>query len=366
MRDALLFVISPAKALDMDAKDQGFLSTSATAAPELVAEMKKKSAADLQALSDLSGPLGELNKKRWAEWESAAEKQCVLAMDGPAFKGLKGGTMDKGQQEYLQAHLRVLSGLYGTLRPFDLIRPYRLEMGTQLATKKGKNLYQFWGDRIGSNLKEALAALPAKKKVLVNCASQEYFKSVALPALGAGDMHTSKKGGAKVVTCEFPGPAVHAKKARGMIVRYATLHKVDTVDQLKGFQGYGDDGYRFSKERSNDTKLVFLRQGKGEAEGAESAAKRKRVSGGEPVAKAPKKGTGTPAKKASPAKAKTPEKKSPDNSRAATLSKYVFQAPPAKTSPGTPAKSPGSAKKTPGSKKSPAVTPKPRVRTLSS
>eukprot|EP01065_Artemidia_motanka_P046820 TRINITY_DN7186_c0_g1_i1.p1 TRINITY_DN7186_c0_g1~~TRINITY_DN7186_c0_g1_i1.p1 ORF type:complete len:350 (+),score=128.92 TRINITY_DN7186_c0_g1_i1:74-1051(+) len=308
MPASLLFVLSPAKALDMDPAPDGTLQSEprrGKECAELVSVMKKKSAAELRSMSGLSGPLGDLNRKRWQQWDSAEAKQACLAFDGPAFRGLGAKDFTKDQQEYLQKHLRILSGLYGTLRPYDAIKPYRLEMGTKVATKAGRDLYSFWGDSISKSITEELASMKHHPRVLVSCASQEYFRSVQQPALGKG---------VSVVTCEFPGAAVYAKKARGMMVRYAALNNVTSVEGLKGFRGYGDDGYVFSKAQSNDSKLVFLRQGKGEGgekqkKGGQQSEKPKPAAkkSAKPPPKAAAKRKASPPKAAAKRKASSPK-----------------------------------------------------------
>lgn len=278
MPDALLFVLSPAKALDMGPSSAGTtLSTQPRMerdGQELVKLMQQKSAADLCKLSGLSSALGELNRGRWKGWETQPRKQACTAFDGPAYRGLRAETFSAAQQAWAQGHVRLLSGLYGALRPYDAIRPYRLEMGTKLRNSRGADLYGWWGDQIAKALTADLVALKQQgRKVVVNCASQEYFKAVRVKGLGAG---------VDVVTCDFPGPSVFAKRARGMMVRYAVQTGATSVEALKGFRGYGDDGYAFSAAKSSATKLVFIRGGKGAPDGAPPkgapAAERKKGS----------------------------------------------------------------------------------------
>ncbi|CAE8594909.1 unnamed protein product, partial [Polarella glacialis] len=173
-----------------------------------------------------------------------------LAFDGPAYRGLRANDFKEADRSVAQGCIRILCGLYGVLRPFDLIRPYRLEMGTKIKTLRGNSLYDFWGDDISVSLAQDLKA--AKPKILVNCASQEYWKSIRTAKLPTG---------VRVVTCDFPGPSVFAKKARGMMCRHIVTNRVTTVDGLKNFNGDGEDRFAFSPGKSSADKLVFLRTG---------------------------------------------------------------------------------------------------------
>jgi cytoplasmic iron level regulating protein YaaA (DUF328/UPF0246 family) len=166
--------------------------------------------------------------------------------------GLNAGGFTEEQQAFAQGHLRILSGLYGCLKPFDLIRPYRLDMGTKLANPGGKDLYQFWGEDIAQQLEAELdASAGTGRKTIINCASQEYFKSVVRPALSADT---------DVITCAFPGPSVHAKKARGMLCRFIAEHALEDREGVKAFEGYGADRYSFSEAQSSEGEFVFRAQ----------------------------------------------------------------------------------------------------------
>lgn len=247
----LVAVISPAKTLDMGKTDcklhsQPQMAKQTTA---LLPSAKKLTSADMKKLMGVSDAIAKLNVERYKSFEKQASKQAALAFDGPAFRGLAAGDFDSKDQAIAQQSVRILSGLYGLLRPYDDIRPYRLEMGVSVPNPKGKTLYDFWGDSIteavGKEFKKG-----GGPKLLVNCASQEYWKAVRPQKLPEG---------VKVITCDFPGPAVFAKKARGMMCRHIVKHRVKDVEGLKKFKGEGADSYCFSAAKSSDSKLVFIR-----------------------------------------------------------------------------------------------------------
>jgi cytoplasmic iron level regulating protein YaaA (DUF328/UPF0246 family) len=223
---------------------------------ELLPFCKKLSVGDLKKSMSLSDDLAKLNVERFRNFERQPSKQACLAMDGPAFRGLSAGDFTEPEQKVAQNSVRILSGLYGLLRPYDSIQPYRLEMGSKLATSKGKSLYDFWGEDITEQLVKEMNA--AKANILVNCASQEYWKSLKLKALPKN---------LRVVTCDFPGPSVFAKKARGLMCRYIVKAKVKDVEGLKKFKGEGEDVYEFSVAKSKLDKLVFIRQAAGKPAG---------------------------------------------------------------------------------------------------
>ncbi len=177
--------------------------------------------------------------------------QAAFAFNGDVYSGLKARELDKKGLAYAQDHIRILSGLYGLLKPMDGIQPYRLEMGTSLKTKRGKTLYAFWGDRIANALNEQ--GRGAKDPTLVNAASQEYFGAVDLKALKLPVVNLrfleEKDGEAKVIS-------FYAKKARGLIARYAIDHRLKKATDLKGFDS---EGYRFQASASTDDEWVFSR-----------------------------------------------------------------------------------------------------------
>jgi len=227
--------------------------------PKLVAAARKLSVKKLSELMDISDDLAKLNVERFKAWQpeytTQNAKQAVLAFDGDVYTGLQAATLSVDDLNWAQTHLGMLSGLYGVLRPLDLMQPYRLEMGSSLATKIGKtehkNLYGFWGTQITEHLNERLAE--TKSDVVVNLASQEYFKSVKTDALKARVIECvfedEKNGTFKVIS-------FFAKQARGLMARYIILNRVTTAAKLKKFNL---SGYAFAADTSTDDRLVFRR-----------------------------------------------------------------------------------------------------------
>ena len=255
----MLVVISPAKTLDYDTppvtQDKtlpGFLDDSQL----LIDRLRDFSALDIAELMKLSMKLAELNFDRYHDWSSEFTtdnaKQAVLAMKGDVYTGLDAETFDQGDFDFAQQHLRILSGLYGILRPLDLMQPYRLEMGTRLSNERGKNLYEFWGDRIVNELNRLLSA--EDEKVLVNLASNEYFKSVRVKQLEARlivpQFKDYKNGDYKMI-------GFYAKRARGMMSRYIIQSRLQEVEGLKEFE---DGGYGYQPEMSDEQNWVFTRR----------------------------------------------------------------------------------------------------------
>ena len=254
----MLFLLSPAKALDYDTPS-GHVPHSQplfiAQAAELVSVLCEKSPQQVASLMKLSDALAGLNAARYEAWSPTFNannsKQAALAFNGDAYQGLDAKTLDAAQLAWAQQHLCILSGLYGVLRPLDWMQPYRLEMGTALVTGRGKNLYQFWGAQIADYLNARAAA--EVSPVIVNLASEEYFKAVDRKALKA-----------RVVTCvfeEWRGDrykviSFAAKRARGLMARYAIEHGLATVTQLEGF---GTEGYGFDAGASSVDRLVFRR-----------------------------------------------------------------------------------------------------------
>ncbi|WP_369058446.1 peroxide stress protein YaaA [Caulobacter sp. 73W] len=252
----MLMVISPAKALDFTPPAQTLPLTT----PELkgdIAELAKitakLTAADLRRLMHISENLAKLNHERFQAFDPAVEDglQAAFAFNGDVYSGLEARNLDKAGLTWAQEHLRILSGLYGVLRPLDAIQPYRLEMGTRLKTKRGASLYDFWGDHIANALNAVLEG--HKDKTLVNLASQEYFGAVDAKALKA-----------PVVTCHFKEEkegtlrilSFYAKKARGRMARYVIDNRIDQVEGLKAFDL---DGYAFRRDLSTDADWIFAR-----------------------------------------------------------------------------------------------------------
>ena len=256
----MLFLLSPAKSLDYDSPlPEGLPHTAPTfmaQAARLIDVLREKSPQDIASLMSISDPLAALNVARYAAWRpratTANARQAVLAFNGDVYEGLQAQSLSRADLDWAQQHLAILSGLYGVLRPLDLLQPYRLEMGTRLATDAGANLYQFWGKTIAEHLNQRLAA--DVTPVVVNLASQEYFKSV--------DRRTLK---ARVIECvfeDFKGGqykiiSFYAKRARGLMARYAIERRVTTPHQLEGFDL---EGYAFDPGASTPERLVFRRK----------------------------------------------------------------------------------------------------------
>ena len=254
----MLMVISPAKTLDFETPvpdSQTSQATHLTDSQQLIDGLKKLTPADLAKLMSISDALAHLNVGRFHDWKLPFDRhnarQAVLAFMGDVYEGLDAYTLKPEQFDWLQSHLGILSGLYGYLRPLDLIQPYRLEMGTKFATGRGKDLYAFWGERITQTLNQALANKPVP--ILVNLASNEYFKSV-MP----------KKLQARIITpvfqdlkgSQYKVVSFHAKRARGLMVRWAVEHKVEQAEALKAFDS---EGYGFDPAVSDENKWIFRR-----------------------------------------------------------------------------------------------------------
>lgn len=255
----MLLVLSPAKSLDYESPIPPVKPTQPAFIPEaerLIARLRELDVPQVAELMDLSDKLAELNVARYRNWSPQFTEQnarpAVLAFDGDVYEGLQARQMSTDDLGWAQTHLAMLSGLYGVLRPLDLMQPYRLEMGTALKVGQAANLYQFWGERIAQCLNEQLAA--DKTPVVVNLASQEYFKAVDLKALQA-----------RVIECVFEDwkdgrykiISFFAKKARGLMARYAITHRVATPKKLEGFNL---EGYAFDAAASEPDRLVFRRK----------------------------------------------------------------------------------------------------------
>ncbi len=255
----MLILLSPAKKLDYDTPS----TTTQQSQPEFVKEahtlikaLKKLSASEIGDLMKLSPALSDLNFARYKEWKPAFttsdSKQSALAFNGEVYTGLSAETFSESEFEYAQSHLRILSGLYGLLRPLDLIRPYRLEMGTKFAPKEGqKNLYDFWGDTITKAVNKALGE--QGDDVLVNLASNEYFKSVKKKQLEGRVITPTfkdfKNGSYKTIM-------VFAKKARGTMASWVIRNQVESLEML---QTFSEDGYVFNPELSRGDDWCFTR-----------------------------------------------------------------------------------------------------------
>ncbi|PSV44762.1 peroxide stress protein YaaA [Photobacterium indicum] len=255
----MLIVVSPAKTLDYDSP----LATQTYTLPELTEHSselmevcRELTPMDIASLMKVSDKIAGLNAARFAEWQpeftTENARQAILAFKGDVYTGLAAETMTEEDFAYTQQHLRMLSGLYGLLRPLDLMQPYRLEMGTKLANPRGANLYQFWGSVITEKLNAALAE--QGDNILINLASNEYFKSVKLKSLDAQLItpvfKDCKNGNYKVIS-------FYAKKARGMMARYIIDNRIKSVDELKQFDVAG---YYFVPAESTSKEFVFKRE----------------------------------------------------------------------------------------------------------
>jgi uncharacterized protein len=256
----MIIVLSPAKSLDYETEahvKKHTLPEFAADSAELIEGLRKLSPQQIGSLMHISDPLARLNFQRYADWSAKFDthnsKQAMLAFNGDVYEGFDAKSLSAGDLDYAQNHVRVLSGLYGLLRPLDLLQPYRLEMGTKFANARGKDLYAFWGERITAAL-NAQMKKQRGARVLVNCASEEYFKSVRPAALDApviSPVFEDWKGGRyKIIS-------FHAKRARGMMARFAVEHRIDDPDGLKAFDA---DGYAFDRKASSETKFVFRRR----------------------------------------------------------------------------------------------------------
>ncbi|HDZ39828.1 MAG TPA: peroxide stress protein YaaA [Marinobacter sp.] len=253
----MLMVISPAKTLDYESP----LATETFTKPdfledacELIDQLKELEPHQVSNLMSISDKLGQLNAERFQSWHtpfsSKNARQAVLAFKGDVYTGLDAESFSEQDFSFAQKHLRMLSGLYGILKPLDLMQPYRLEMGTKLENKRGKDLYAFWGARLTQAINQLLKN---DDEVLVNLASNEYFKSLKQKDL-EGRLITPqfkdwKNGQYKIIS-------FYAKKARGLMCRYAVLNRITDANKLKGFDL---DGYYFSEDQSDANNWVFLR-----------------------------------------------------------------------------------------------------------
>ncbi|HKL07724.1 MAG TPA: peroxide stress protein YaaA [Bacteroidales bacterium] len=254
----MITIISPAKTLDY----YNTIHTNKYSQPELLDDseilaeaLKKFSKNELAKLMDINPDLASLNYERYLQWKKPFTpenaKQALAVFKGQVFIGLEAKSLTNDELLFAQEHLRILSGLYGVLRPLDLIQPYRLEMGTSLKNKRGKNLYDFWGTKITDFINKELSE--QKNKVLINLASNEYFKAIKSKKIN-GEIITpvfkeSKGNGFKVV-------AVYAKTARGLMSRFILRNKVEEPDHLKAFDS---NGYLFNQDLSSEKEWVFTR-----------------------------------------------------------------------------------------------------------
>ena len=252
----MIILLSPAKTLDYETSINkipysipSFLGKS----KDLINTLKAKKPEEISSLMKISNKLSNLNNERYKSWkglkkESKNSKQAIFVFKGDVYQGLKIEDFSKKDLEYAQKHLRLLSGLYGVLKPFDLIEPYRLEMGTKLETKKGKNLYEFWGENITQEIIKDL-----KSDIIINLASNEYFNSVKNLEKNVNVIspifRDFSKGEYKIIS-------FYAKKARGLMTAWILKNKIKKEKDLANFNV---DGYYFSKKDSSENSPVFLR-----------------------------------------------------------------------------------------------------------
>lgn len=255
----MIIVLSPAKTLDYEPQSltkkhtmPEFLDDS----QELIDVLAKKSKSQVAKLMSLSDKLAELNVERYQTWQTPFDtsnaKQALLAFKGDVYQGLESEKWKAADFTFAQKHIRILSGLYGLLRPLDLMQPYRLEMGTKLKTERGKDLYAFWGNTITDAINEAIRS--SRSKAFVNLASNEYYHSVDPKQLKAPIItpvfKDQKNGKYKIIS-------FFAKKARGMMANYIVQNKLKDAEELKKFNVAG---YKFDKDSSDDNTLTFLRE----------------------------------------------------------------------------------------------------------
>jgi cytoplasmic iron level regulating protein YaaA (DUF328/UPF0246 family) len=253
----MLIVLSPAKSLDLETPpttklytQPDFLDHSA----QLIARLREFSPTQIGELMDLSDNLSALNVARYASWthDTAEGRQAVMAFNGDVYGGLDARSLKPAQLAYAQSRIRILSGLYGMLRPLDLIHPHRLEMGTRLSNPRGKDLYAFWGETITRALNQTAAEQGAE--TLVNLASEEYFKSVKPKLLDVPvitpQFEDWKNGKYKIIS-------FYAKRARGLMARFAAVKGITDPQKLKKFNV---DGYAYVKKDSDDSTWIFRRK----------------------------------------------------------------------------------------------------------
>lgn len=252
----MIVVVSPAKKLDFErdeVKPNWSVPDYLDQSKALIKTARKMTRNDIAGLMKVSEKIADLNYERYRDFETpftlTNSKQAAFAFKGDTYVGLEAETLSEDDLEFAQNHFRILSGLYGMLRPLDLMQPYRLEMGVRLKNEKGKNLYEFWGNTLTDGLNDLLEK--QQNKVIINCASNEYFKSVNEKEL-KGNVITPvfkivKEGVAK-------SPGMMAKRARGMMARFIIQNKLEKAEEIKKFDM---DGYKFMPELSNDENYEF-------------------------------------------------------------------------------------------------------------
>ncbi|MGB5276525.1 MAG: peroxide stress protein YaaA [Gammaproteobacteria bacterium] len=254
----MLITLSPSKGQDFDSPSPSNTYSKPESLKDselLIKELRKYKRQDIQQLMAVSENIAQLNAERFKSFKTPFTtknaKQAIFAFKGDVYSGIEIEEYREADLHYAQDHLRILSGLYGCLRPLDLIQPYRLEMKTRLTNTRGENLYQFWGDSITDTLNKQLEK--QKAPVLVNLASNEYFKSVKPKKLKGRLLNINFKetrdGKTRIV-------AIFAKRARGMMADYILRNRIEKPEQIKKFN---QGGYRFSRELSDDKQWTFVR-----------------------------------------------------------------------------------------------------------
>ena len=255
----MLTLLSPAKTLDFEFSAEGLPTTSPRFEDDievLLRRCKKLTVAKLRELMKLSQPLAELNRQRFRDmalpFTADNSKPCLLVFRGDVYRGLDASSLSKRDLKWAQGHLRIISGLYGILRPLDLMQPYRLEMGTRLPNPRGSNLYDFWGDRLVESLNAEHAERPVK--AVLNLASNEYFKAVPEKRLDAplvtALFQEIRDGKPKTISFS-------AKRARGLMARFIVRNRIGAPEDLKGF---AEEGYSYRPELSREDRLLFVRE----------------------------------------------------------------------------------------------------------
>ena len=253
----LVTIISPAKKLDYSPVEKNIDSTIPSLlehSNELIKDLKSLNPQEVSSLMSLSDKLGALNYERFQEWKTpftkSNSKQAILAFKGDVYQGLDAESLSETELIWAQKHVRILSGLYGILKPMDLMQPYRLEMGTKFATKRGQNLYDFWNSIITEELNKNFSS---DNTNLLNLASNEYFKSINVSELKANvisPVFMDKKNGKYKIISFF------AKKARGLMTRYVIKNRIEDINDIQNFE---EGGYFFNEEMSEYNKPVFCR-----------------------------------------------------------------------------------------------------------
>ena len=255
----MLIVLSPAKTLDysVDPKSNHTAPQFLSQSSKLIKTLKEKEPKDIASLMGLSDKLATLNFDRYQSWKAAKSvssdaKPSMLVFKGDVYQGLNAEEFSNKDLKFAQKHLRILSGLYGILRPMDIMKPYRLEMGTKLETSKGKNLYEFWGELVQNNVIDDLSS--QKSDLLINLASKEYFSVLGkMPEfinVVSPVFKDYKSGKYKIIS-------FYAKKARGLMARWIIQNKITDFEELINFD---IDGYKYSKAESTTSEPVFLRK----------------------------------------------------------------------------------------------------------